>query len=71
MLNSLLAVRPEQDQAAWKQHGALLSSIDRLSVEIATAASEVEPTVHSEAPLAKQVRRWVDSMEAATSRLAD
>ena len=24
-----------------------------------------------EAPLAKQVRRWVDSMEAATSRLAD
>lgn len=41
-LNSLLAVRPEQDQAAWKQHGALLSSIDRLSVEIATAASEPE-----------------------------
>ena len=40
LLNSLLAVRPEQDQAAWKQHGALLSSIDRLSVEIATAASE-------------------------------
>ena len=39
LLNSLLAVRPEQDQAAWKQHGALLSSIDRLSVEIATAAS--------------------------------
>ena len=40
LLNSLLSVRPEQDQAAWKQHGALLSSIDRLSVEIATAASE-------------------------------
>jgi hypothetical protein len=40
LLNSLLAIRPEQDQAAWKQHGALLSSIDRLSVEIATAASE-------------------------------
>ena len=40
LLNSLLAVRPEQDEAAWKQHGALLSSIDRLSVEIATAASE-------------------------------
>lgn len=39
-LNSLLAIRPEQDQAAWKQHGALLSSIDRLSVEIATAGAE-------------------------------
>jgi hypothetical protein len=45
--------------------------VDRLRVEIAAAAREVEPTVHSEAPLAKQVRRWVDSMEAATSRLAD
>ena len=70
-LHSLLAVRPEQDQAAWKQHGALLSSIDRLSVEIATAASEIDPPAQPEAPLARQVRRWVDSMEAATARLAD
>ena len=71
LLNSLLAVRPEQDQAAWKQHGALLSSIDRLSVEIAAAARQVEPPPRPEPPLARQVRRWVDSMEAATARLAD
>jgi hypothetical protein len=43
LLTSLLAVRSEQDQAAWKQHGALLSFIDRLIVEIATAASEPGP----------------------------
>jgi uncharacterized membrane protein YgaE (UPF0421/DUF939 family) len=39
-LNSLLAVNPDADPAAWKQHGALLGSIDRLQVEIAAAASE-------------------------------
>jgi uncharacterized membrane protein YgaE (UPF0421/DUF939 family) len=39
-LNSLLAVHPDTDPAAWKQHGALLGSIDRLQVEIAAAASE-------------------------------
>ena len=39
-LNSLLAVHPDADQAAWKQHGALLGSIDRLQVEIAAAASD-------------------------------
>jgi uncharacterized membrane protein YgaE (UPF0421/DUF939 family) len=70
-LAGLLAVDPTVDEAAWSQHGSLLAAVDRLRVEIAAAAREVEPTVHSEAPLAKQVRRWVDSMEAATSRLAD
>ena len=59
------------DEAAWSQHGSLLAAVDRLRVEIAAAAREVEPPAQPEAPLAKQVRRWVDSMEAATSRLAD
>src|SRR6478752_8812386 len=47
-LNILLTVHPQVDQAAWKQHGALLSSIDRLRVEIAAAAREPdEQTVGS------------------------
>lgn len=40
VLHALLEVRPEDDQAAWKQHGALLASLDRLRVEIAAAASK-------------------------------
>ena len=51
--------------------GSLLAAVDRLRVEITAAAREVDPPEQPEAPLAKQVRRWVDSMEAATSRLAD
>jgi len=70
-LARVLAVDPLVDEAAWSQHGSLLAAVDRLRVEIAAAAREVEPTEQPEAPLAKQVRRWVDSMEAATSRLAD
>jgi hypothetical protein len=70
-LAAVLTVDPSVDEAAWSQHGSLLAAADRLRVEIAAAAREVEPPVQSEAPLAKQVRRWVDSMEAATSRLAD
>ena len=68
---AVIAVDPLVDEAAWSQHGSLLAAADRLRVEIAAAAREVEPTEQPEAPLAKQVRRWVDSMEAATSRLAD
>ena len=71
LLARVLAVDPLVDEAAWSQHGSLLAAVDRLRVEIAAAAREVEPTEQPEAPLAKQVRRWVDSMEAATSRLAD
>jgi uncharacterized membrane protein YgaE (UPF0421/DUF939 family) len=37
-INDLLTVDPQTDHAAWKQHGALLASIDRLRVEIAAAA---------------------------------
>ncbi len=67
----VLAVAPLVDEAAWSQHGSLLAAVDRLRVEIAAAAREVETPTQPEAPLAKQVRRWVDSMEAATSRLAE
>ena len=70
-LSRVLAVDPLVDEAAWSQHGSLLAAVDRLRVEIAAAAREVVPPEQPEAPLAKQVRRWVDSMEAATSRLAD
>jgi hypothetical protein len=70
-LAGVLAVDPVVDEAAWSQHGSLLAAADRLRVEIAAAAREIEPPVQSEAPLARQVRRWVDSMEAATGRLAD
>ena len=41
-INTLLTVDAQTDQAAWKQHGALLASIDRLRVEIAAAARQPE-----------------------------
>jgi hypothetical protein len=37
-----LVVDPAADPAAWAQHGALLDAVDRLRVEIATAARPVE-----------------------------
>jgi uncharacterized membrane protein YgaE (UPF0421/DUF939 family) len=36
-LSALLAVDPQADPAAWVQHGALLTAIDRLRVELETA----------------------------------
>jgi Aromatic acid exporter family member 1 len=53
-LAALLLVDPHVDPAAWQQHGALLSAVDRLRVEIAAAGRPVEaawqPTrVHSTA----------------------
>ena len=39
-LQVLLSVDPGVDAAAWQQHGALLASIDRLIVEIESAARE-------------------------------
>ena len=41
-LGGLLLVDPHVDPAAWQQHGALLSAIDRLRVEIAAAGRPVE-----------------------------
>ena len=42
-LARVLAVDPLVDEAAWSQHGSLLAAVDRLRVEIAAAAREVEP----------------------------
>ncbi len=39
-LRILLSIDPGVDAAAWQQHGALLASIDRLIVEIESAARE-------------------------------
>ena len=38
-LSHLLMVDPAADQAAWQQHGAVLASLDRLRIEIASAAA--------------------------------
>jgi hypothetical protein len=46
-LSALLLVDPHVDAAAWQQHGALLSAIDRLRVEIDAA---VRPPVESWRP---------------------
>ena len=70
-LAGLLAVDPDVDEAAWSQHGSLLAAVDQMRVEIAAAAREIEPPTQPEAPLARQMRRWVDSMEAATANLVD
>ena len=43
-LARLLAVNPSVDEAVWSQHGSLLGAVDRLRVEIATAARGVTPT---------------------------
>jgi hypothetical protein len=68
-LADLLAVDPAVDQAAWSQHGSLLAAVDRLRVEVAAAAREAEVPERPEPGIAKQVRRWVDSMDSATGRM--
>lgn len=70
-LAGLLAVDPVVDEAAWSQHGSLLAAVDRLRVEIAAAAREVESPQQAETLVARQMRRLADSAEAATARLAD
>jgi hypothetical protein len=40
VLTKLLMVDPLTDAAAWQQHGALLSAVDRLRVEVEAAARE-------------------------------
>ena len=70
-LAEVLAVDPAVDQAAWSQHGSLLAAVDQLRVEVGAAIREVEQPAQPDQPLARQVRRWFDSMEAATGRLVD
>src|SRR5690349_15492015 len=66
--NSLPAVRPEQDLAAWKQHGPLLSSTDRLKMENATAPASPgwSPTWTSSEPATTDLRAPAPSVSAAT-----
>jgi hypothetical protein len=57
-LSTLLPVDPYADPAAWQQHGALLAAVDRLRVEIETAARDPERTWRPP-PLADRQRRAV------------
>ena len=59
-INTLLTIDGQTDQAAWKQHGALLASIDRLRVEIAAAArhpEEVNPEARHTPVISATVHR--------------
>jgi Aromatic acid exporter family member 1 len=70
-LSALLAVDLQVDQDAWKQHGALLASIDRLAVEVQAAAREPDTEWRPDSIAARPrevVRRIVD---AATARRAE
>jgi len=49
-LQVLLSIDPGVDAAAWQQHGALLASIDRLVVEIESAAREPDDTWRLDPP---------------------
>jgi hypothetical protein len=41
-LSTLLMVDPHADEAAWQQHGALMAAVDRLRVEVESAARHPE-----------------------------
>ena len=62
-----LVVDPRADPAAWGQHGALLDAVDRLRVEIATAASPPVPPF-APAALSQRQRQAVRRAFAATAR---
>ena len=55
-LSGLLMVDPAADEAAWQQHGALLAGLDRLRVEIASAAAPSEQEWRP-APVAERQRQ--------------
>lgn len=66
-LSSLLLVDPHADAGAWEQHGALLSAVDRLRVEVEAAVRA--PTADWRPPPVTQrqrqaVRRLVDARAA-------
>lgn len=66
-LSSLLLVDPYVDAGAWEQHGALLSAVDRLRVEVEAAVRE--PTEDWRPPpiterQRRAVRRLVDARAA-------
>jgi hypothetical protein len=57
-LSAVLLVDPQADPAAWVQHGALLTAIDRLRVELDTALHP-SLTPWRPAPLAARPRQAV------------
>lgn len=63
-LSSLLLVDPYADAGAWEQHGAMLSAVDRLRVEV--AATVRAPTANWRPPPVTErqrraIRRLVDA----------
>jgi uncharacterized membrane protein YgaE (UPF0421/DUF939 family) len=71
-LAALLMVDPHVDPAAWQQHGALLSAIDRLRVEIAAAAQVPDvpwrpPHLHEPSCLALRLRLGTRSRMAVAT----
>jgi hypothetical protein len=46
LLSKLVLVDPLADPAAWEQHGALLTAVDRLRVEVEAAARRPDQTWH-------------------------
>jgi fusaric acid resistance family protein len=73
-LGLLLVVDPQADAAAWQQHGALLSTVDRLRVEIEAAGRPPEepwrPPVLAEKPR-QAVRRAAEDARPAVRRVID
>jgi uncharacterized membrane protein YgaE (UPF0421/DUF939 family) len=62
-LSRLLLTDPHADPAAWAQHGALLAAIDRLRVEVETAARRPDQTWRPPpltAPQRRAMRRIVE-----------
>jgi hypothetical protein len=73
LLGARLMVDPQADPAAWAQHGALLTAVDRLRVEIDTAVHPSD-VPWSPDPLAERqrqaVRRALGSATVHPSRVA-
>jgi hypothetical protein len=66
-LAALLPIDPYADPAAWQQHGALLTAVDRLRVEIEAAARDPERTWRPP-PLADRQRRAMRRLVANRRR---
>jgi hypothetical protein len=73
-LGRLLLVDPHADAAAWQQHGALLTAVDRLRVEIEAAvrptAEPWRPPSLAEGPR-RAARRVVEAAEETLPLVAD
>lgn len=66
-LSTLLMVDPADDAGAWQQHGALLSAVDRLRVEVEAAARRPEGPWRPP-PLTDPVRRFTARRRRASPR---